>query len=238
MNVVVDIGNSRIKVAHFNGGQLLKVETFNANDDWKHVLQKPHQNIIVSSVASSAESVLNYSIATEKKIQLTHETSLPIAIKYATPETLGVDRIAAACGAMEMFPRQNCLVIDVGTCINYEVIDAEHVYWGGLISPGVAMRFKAMHTFTARLPLLHPEPMTALIGNSTQSCMQSGVMHGTIEEMQGIINKVKQSYPALRVILSGGDAHLFENQLKPSIFAAPELVLVGLNRILNHNVSQ
>jgi type III pantothenate kinase len=100
----------------------------------------------------------------------------------------------------------------------------------------VAMRFKAMHTFTARLPLIEAVAEAQLVGDSTQTCMQSGVMNGILEEMRGIIARVQQKYPSLRVILCGGDAALFENQLKPSIFAAPELVLVGLNRILNHNV--
>ena len=172
-----------------------------------------------------------------KKIQLLSSTRLPVKVRYATPETLGVDRLAAVCGALQLFPGQPCLVIDVGTCINYEVLDGDAVYWGGIISPGVNMRFKAMHTFTARLPLIEPVDGTPLIGNSTQTCMQSGVMNGILEEIRGITSQLRLKYPSIRVILCGGDASLFENQLKDSIFAAPELVLRGLNRILNHNVS-
>jgi type III pantothenate kinase len=236
-NLVIDIGNSRVKVAWFEGYRLQSQTIFSKEEDWYKVLLQPHDNTMVSSVAMESETVLNKSAASGKKIHLTAQTPLPIQVQYATPETLGVDRLAAACGAWQLFPEEDCLVIDAGTCINYEFVDNYGVYWGGIIAPGVAMRFNAMHTFTARLPLLQAEPVPALLGNSTQSCMQSGVMNGTLAEMRGIIEQMKRQHPRLRVILCGGDAHLFENQLKPSIFAAPELVLVGLNRILNHNVS-
>ncbi|HEY5825470.1 MAG TPA: type III pantothenate kinase, partial [Cyclobacteriaceae bacterium] len=155
---------------------------------------------------------------------------------YATPTTLGVDRIAAVCGALEIYPNGNCLVVDTGTCINYEFIDAKGEYLGGAISPGIHMRLEAMHKFTARLPLVTNNPDAQLIGNSTATCMQSGVTNGVIAEIEGIITRYSHLYPDLGVILSGGDYSLFENKLKPSIFVAPELVLSGLNRILLHNV--
>jgi type III pantothenate kinase len=237
INLVVDFGNSRIKAALFEGGELNRKFLLNDLNELNEILCQSHDNIIVSSVAEDVDKILIASIATGKKIQLTPATPLPIQIEYATPQTLGVDRLAAVCGALQLFPAENCLIIDMGTCINYEVLDAEGIYWGGIISPGVSMRFKAMHTFTTRLPLFEAVAEAPLVGNSTQSCMQSGVMNGILEEMRGIIERMLQKYPRLRVVLCGGDANLFENQLKPSIFAAPELVLVGLNRILNHNVS-
>lgn len=236
-NLVVDFGNSRIKVALFNGNELKQSFLLQNEAELEPILFNPHDHIIVSSVGVDASKVLQKSKAGGKKIFLSSSTPVPVNVRYATPETLGVDRLAAVCGAQQLFPRQNCLVIDMGTCINYEVLDDQGNYWGGLISPGVAMRFKAMHTFTARLPLFEAETDVPLIGNSTKGCMQSGVMNGVLEEMRGAIERLRLKYPDLRVILCGGDAQLFENQLKPSIFAAPELVLVGLNRILNHNVS-
>jgi type III pantothenate kinase len=191
----------------------------------------------VSSVKGDVDSILNISVATNKKIELKSNTPLPLKIQYATPLTLGVDRIADACGAFQLFPNQNNLIIDLGTCINYEFMDSDNNYWGGAISPGVNMRFKSMNTFTAQLPLVEAIGYPELIGNSTISCLQSGVMNGILEEMKGIISRLKSKYPELRVILTGGDYRFFENQLKDSIFAAPELVLVGLNRILIHNAS-
>ena len=157
---------------------------------------------------------------------------------YTTPATLGVDRIAAICGAIEIFPQQNCLVVDAGTCINYEFLDAALNYHGGAISPGIQMRFDALHKFTARLPLIKEFNKTELVGNSTESCMTSGVVNGVVAEVNGIIEKYAQKFPDLGVILCGGDAYFFENNLKQPIFAAPDLVLHGLNRILQHNVGR
>jgi len=237
INLVVDFGNTRIKAGLFEGEILKEKFSFTQVDELKAWLGQAHDNLIVSSVTEEATKVLTEAKSKGKKVHLSSSTPLPVKVKYATPETLGVDRLAAACGALQLFPGRPCLVIDMGTCINYEVLDGDAVYWGGIISPGVNMRFKAMHTFTVRLPLIEPVAEAPLIGNSTQTCMQSGVMNGILEEMKGIMNQLRLKYPNLRVILCGGDADLFENQLKDSIFAAPELVLRGLNRILNHNVS-
>jgi type III pantothenate kinase len=168
---------------------------------------------------------------------LDHKLPLPIKNNYGTPETLGVDRIAAVCGAQQIFPFQNCLVIDAGTCVTFDIIDKDGVYYGGAISPGMHMRFKAVHTFTARLPLISPVPEAKLIGDSTETSIQSGVINGMAAEMVGIIQRYQVKFNDLRVILCGGDTLFFENKLKASIFASPELVLVGLNSILIYNVS-
>lgn len=236
-NIVIDFGNSRIKAGVFESASLIKSYTFSKPDELFYLIKQPHENLIVSSVKGNVDSILSISTATNEKIELKSNTSLPLKIQYATPLTLGVDRIADACGAIQIFPNQNTLVIDLGTCINYEFIDRDNNYWGGAISPGVNLRFKSMNTFTAQLPLVEAIGNPELIGNSTISCLQSGVMNGVLEEMKGIVSRLKTKYPELRVILTGGDYLLFENQLKDSIFAAPELVLFGLNRILIHNVS-
>jgi type III pantothenate kinase len=155
---------------------------------------------------------------------------------YATPTTLGVDRIAGVCGAKHMSPKTNVLVIDAGTCITYDFLDRDGNFLGGGISPGLMMRFNAVHNFTARLPLVPLVEIAPLIGDSTETCIQSGVINGLIEELGGIISLYRQKFEGLAVILSGGDARFFENKLKGSIFAVPELVLSGLNSILIHNV--
>lgn len=238
MNLAIDYGNTRIKVGLFEQSTLHEQMSFQDITDLKKwLLGKKIHNIIVSSVSHSSSQLIKDIGAIEVKIELTQSTPLPIHIKYLTPQTLGVDRIAAACGATDLIPKKDCLVIDVGTCINYEFVDAELNYQGGAISPGIAMRFEAMHTFTARLPLVMSKQPVELIGKSTEECMQSGVINGVIGEMEGFINKYKIKYPNLVVILCGGDAPLFENSLKQPIFVAPNLVLSGLNKILLHNVN-
>ncbi len=238
MNAVIDAGNTRAKAGIFSGKELKEKFAFNSIDQLKDFLAKnKFNNALISSVGISAVELAESANVIDISITLSHVLPLPIKIQYGTPHTLGVDRIAAACGAIELFPSQNTLVIDAGTCINYEFIDAQANYHGGAISPGIEMRFKAMNTFTARLPLVSLNNEVGLIGNSTESCLQSGVMNGILGEVEGMIQRYQEKYPELKVVLCGGDASLFENRLKPTIFAAPDLVLMGLNRILRYNAS-
>lgn len=238
MNLVLDLGNTRIKAALFNAGELVQKLTFpSAAELLSFLQQNQFEHAIVSSVNQPADELLSAVHTTGKKIKLKSGLSLPIENHYATPDTLGVDRLAAACGAFHLFPNRDCLVVDAGTCINYEFIDKNGHYLGGAISPGVAMRFEAMHKFTARLPLVHLTNDVPMIGNSTETCMQSGVENGVLAEVDGTIEKYIAIYPGLVVILCGGDAAIFENRLKHRIFVAPDLILKGLNSILLYNVS-
>ena len=237
MNLVIDCGNTRIKAASFQEDLLKEKFLFNNITDLELFLSShTFNNALVSSVSLPAEEIISQITAKGKKMKLDGRLPLPFKNGYATPNSLGVDRIAAVSGALEIFPNRNCLVIDAGTCVNYEFIDEKGQYLGGAISPGIHMRLEAMHKFTARLPLVANNQDSPLIGNSTETCMQSGVTNGVIAEIEGIISRYSDLYPGLGVILSGGDYSLFENKLKPSIFVAPELVLSGLNRILLHNV--
>jgi type III pantothenate kinase len=237
MNLVVDSGNTRIKVGLFKDRELIEKESFSNLTELKNFISTTSaDNILVSSVNHDPAEILSWSAGAGKKIQLTSSLPLPIRVSYQTPHTLGVDRLAAVCGAQDLFPNSNCLIIDVGTCINYELLDAQSIYHGGAISPGIAMRFEAMHTFTARLPLVRAKEEIDLIGNTTETCMQSGVMNGVLEELKGFIRQYQNLYPDLTVIMCGGDYPFFENRLKPSIFVTPELVLIGLNRILRYHV--
>jgi type III pantothenate kinase len=237
MNLVIDCGNTTVKAALFEDSTLIEKFYFKTPEELLNSLTtKIPIHVLISSVSQPAEEIVASVNASGKKISLTHTLPLPIKNLYATPQTLGVDRLAAACGALDIFPNQNCLVIDIGTCINYEFLDDQKCYHGGAISPGINIRYEGMHKFTRRLPLVANNSKAPLIGNTTESCMQSGVMNGMIAEIKGIIKSYKEKYPALGVILCGGDYPLFENQLKPHIFVAPDLVLSGLNRILLHNV--
>jgi len=237
LNLIIDAGNTRVKAATFSNTDLKEKYFFDNPEQVNHFLKNSRfENVIVSSVSTAANELLSATSAKNKKLIASINLKLPVSVSYETPTTLGIDRLAAACGALEIAPQQNCLIIDAGTCINYEFIDRQHVYHGGAISPGIHMRFKAMHTFTSRLPLVDSVNEVDLIGNSTEACLQSGVMHGVRAEVDGIIDLYREKYPDISVILTGGDGIFFENKLKHSIFAAPDLVLRGLNRILLHNV--
>jgi type III pantothenate kinase len=237
INLVIDRGNTRIKVGLFKDRELIKKEIFNHPDELKNFIQSTESDhILVSSVNNHPAEILSWSSSKGKKIILTASLPLPVQTVYLTPETLGVDRLAAVCGAHELFPENDCLIIDSGTCINYEFLDAQGIYHGGAISPGISMRFEAMHTFTARLPLVAANENIGIVGNTTETCMQSGVMNGVLEEVRGFIQQYQTIYPHLVVIMCGGDYPFFENKLKPAIFVAPELVLIGLNRILRYHV--
>jgi type III pantothenate kinase len=236
VNLAVDYGNSSAKVAIFDQSELTEKHTFAHPDDLKSFLEtSPAENFIISSVTTEAEAVSQWSNA-KNKFVLSHQLPLPVNILYATPKTLGVDRIAGSCGAVKLFPDRNTLVIDAGTCITYDFTDSSKQYYGGSISPGLKMRFQAVHTFTARLPLVNPAENPDLIGSSTETSIQSGIVNGTLAEIDGIIGRYRQKYPDLQVILCGGDGPFFENKLKASIFASPDLVLIGLNSVLIHNV--
>jgi len=237
MNLVVDSGNTRIKAGLFKDRELITKESFlNLAELKNFIIAADADHILVSSVNHDPAEILSWSASAGKKISLTSSLTLPVQIDYLTPDSLGVDRLAAVCGAQDLFPDKNCLVIDAGTCINYELVDAHGIYHGGAISPGISMRFQAMHTFTARLPLVNADEEIGLIGNTTKTCLQSGVMNGVLEEVKGIIKQYQLIYPELTVIMCGGDYPFFENRLKPAIFVAPELVLIGLNRILRYHV--
>ncbi|HET9486123.1 MAG TPA: type III pantothenate kinase [Chryseosolibacter sp.] len=238
MNLVVDSGNSAAKVGIFSDQKLTEKSTFSSAAELQQFMRDASfHNLIVSSVKSDAALIASWGSKAKKQFILTRELPLPVKNLYKTPETLGMDRIAGVCGAHQLFPSQNCLVIDAGTCITYDIIDQRGNYRGGSISPGLNMRFQALHTFTAKLPLVLPMPGVNLIGDTTETSIQSGVVNGLLAEINGIIGQYHEKFPHLNVILCGGDAVFFENQLKASIFASPELVLMGLNSILIYNVN-
>jgi type III pantothenate kinase len=239
MNLIVDYGNSSAKVGIFERHVLVQKLVFTEAEALKTFMENfSAECCIVSSVNSDAAMVASWAARIKTKLILHHTLPLPVKNQYATPQTLGADRIAGVCGAQQLFPASNCLVVDTGTCIKYDFVDAGGNYLGGGISPGLMMRFQAMHTFTARLPLVQPVDDPVLIGNSTESCLQSGAINGALEEIDGVIRRYRDKFQDLKVILCGGDARFFENKLKASIFASPELVLSGLNSILIYNVSR
>ncbi len=237
MNLVIDIGNTSTKVGWFEHEELLHVNQSVTPDDLGDlVAQEVPKGIMLSSV-SEEEKTADYlrAMKTLSPLMLTASLPLPFTLDYQTPATLGNDRIAAVAGAQALFPGVNALVIDCGTCITYDFLSKGEVYLGGSISPGMTMRFKALNTFTANLPLTDYKENVPYIGKSTQECLRSGVIQGIIGEMNTFIDYYQSEFDHLKVIMCGGDTKFFENKVKARIFAAPELVLRGLNRILRHN---
>jgi type III pantothenate kinase len=236
MTAALDIGNTYAKIGFFAENQLIEVKRGLKIEELKQIIQESEiDSIIVSSVTRSQEELeLLFSDYTKLKIFLNPNTPIPIKKDYETPQTLGADRLAGAVGANFLFPNQNCLIIDMGTAIKYDYVSADGFFKGGIISPGLKIRFEALHTFTKRLPLIEAEGIPELIGKSTKTCIQSGVVNGIIAELNGIIERYLQLGDC-QVILCGGDAQFFENQIKKPNFAVPNLVLIGLNQILMYN---
>ena len=237
-NLAVDIGNTAIKYALFEdeglvyAGQATEEQALLGDSRLAAA-----DNLILASVRQG-QSVLPDRMGVKGKVLgLTFETPVPVTNRYETPQTLGVDRLAAVVGAAYLFPDTDCLVIDAGTCITLDFVDRDKNYLGGSISPGLEMKFRALHTFTQRLPLLQRPPAAVpLAGRNTAGAIQSGVLNGTVAELNGLISAYRSTSPDLVVVLCGGDAAFFETNLKAPIFVVPELVLIGLNRILNYNV--
>lgn len=235
-NVVVDIGNTKIKSAFFDSGIISsRFETRSLVEVLDHY--GPGHQWIFGSVRESDEEVARL-FEDEQHMILTRETPLPLVINYDTPETLGTDRIAAAVGGNTLHPGKDVLIIDAGTCITYDLVTGDGVFQGGVIAPGLRMRMKAMGQYTRRLPDISEDwsqIMLKNLGKSTRECLLAGSFGALQHEMNGFIDQFKKEYPELVVILTGGDANYFESKVKAPIFADFDLVLIGLNRILNHN---
>lgn len=239
--LVMDFGNTLTKVAVFSGYDLLEqfsTEVLGADQlsalRGKYVIT----HAIYAAVIDINSDIKHYLEKHFETIRLDHNTPIPVKNCYETPETLGSDRLAMVAAAMHMYPNQNCLVIGAGTCITYDFIDANGHYLGGAISPGIMMRLKALHTFTSKLPLVSIEKKATLTGTTTAGSIRSGVLNGSISEIDGIINRYRANYKEMQVIITGGDMNYFHKRLKSSIFAASNLVLTGLNVILKFNVDK
>jgi type III pantothenate kinase len=191
---------------------------------------------ILSTVVSIRKDITGFLQSQQVFILLNSKTKLPVRNRYKTPGTLGSDRIASVAGAAKLFPGKNILVIDAGTCIKYDFITAQKEYLGGSISPGLRMRFQALHNFTDGLPLIQPGKISTLVGTSTKDSVLTGVELGIVNEINGFIADYKKKFGPVKVLLSGGDAALFAGHIKSSIFAAPNLIHTGLLDILKYNV--
>ncbi|WP_115461166.1 type III pantothenate kinase [Winogradskyella aurantiaca] len=239
MKLVLDVGNTTTKFGVFNNDNLVetgRIETKSIVDDIKSLLSNSDITAgIISNVGHLDSMTMTQMLDFLPIHQLSAESNLPFKNNYSTPETLGVDRIALVSAAMGMFPETNCLIIDAGTCITYDFVNHNKVYHGGAISPGLRIRYESLHNFTAKLPLLEKKVPKDLTGDSTQESMHSGVVLGTIKEIDGVIEAYRARYSHLTVILTGGDSKFLSDQLKNSIFANSNFLLTGLNYLLDYN---
>lgn len=241
MNLIIDIGNTRAKLAVYSNNDLLEKNTCSHKNIAKQLkkLQKDYKinNCIISSVSKFDTSNLKTFGNLNKIIHLDQHTEVPFFNEYNSPSTLGVDRIALASAAISKYPDQNVLVIDAGTCITYDFINSQKVYLGGAISPGIILRYKSLNEYTANLPFLNRSNFK-LIGKDTDSSIHSGVLNGLIQEIDGVIDQYKRKYKNLTVVLTGGDTNFLAKKLKSTIFANPNFLLEGLNSILIHNLDE
>ena len=242
MNLVIDLGNTRTKLAFFQKGELIAHEELDGDLELipEHLLQQYQpESAILCSVVHHAPSLVKQLSSLPFFLVFNHESPIPIENNYASPETLGLDRLANACAAANHSPGENCLIIDAGTCLKFDFVDAEGKYKGGAISPGLHMRYEALNTFTDKLPLIGGPTETPLIGTTTETSIRSGVANGILKEIEGITHTYQQCYPNLKVFLTGGDSEAVAKALmsgKNSIFADNFLTLRGLHAILQYQL--
>ncbi len=241
MILVVDVGNTRIKAAVFEDATLFEIFVFSKIElrkNIQNILEKFRNvtDLVISSVGDvEKQSFLNFDKVLKVHF-ISHEDSFPFRNCYATPKTLGIDRMVLAAGATLQFPNQNRLVIDAGTCITYDFIDENDNYLGGAIAPGLRLRYEALHNYTAKLPLLSLQTPQDLIGNSTSESIHSGVVNGFVYEIDGFIDEYKARCPNFIIILTGGDTDFLAKRLKNTIFANSNFLLESLSQTFQYKI--
>ena len=237
--LVLDFGNTLKKAAVFQGDRFVDLQS--TSSDIITIIEAFKQKYpqlnraILSTVVHIDVHLLHYLKQNFRFLFFDHETPIPIKNAYKSPATLGKDRIAAAIGAFKLFPKQNVLIIDAGSSITYEILTEAEEYLGGAISLGIQLRAKALNHFTDQLPLIEPRLQVKLVGDDTESSLQSGIVNGATAELSAMIKAYENQFSDLKIILTGGDAIYFEKSLKYDIFASENLVLEGLNYILDYN---
>jgi type III pantothenate kinase len=240
--LILDFGNTLNKIAVFKENNIIQKDIFpradieNTLNTIKKSIETHHISHAILSDVGETHLIDELESLNIELVILTHRINLPINIEYQSPETLGKDRIALASGVYSLNPAKKNLVIDMGTAITIDYIDKEGNYLGGSISPGMNMRFNALNHYTSRLPLTEPQSNIPLTGINTHLSIISGIQNGIVFELDGFINAYKEIYGDVDVFLSGGDVNYFDKKLKNTIFVDRNLLLKGLNRILDHNV--
>lgn len=236
-HLVLDIGNSRIKLAVFRKDKIVRHMIFDrlrVKDIQAVKKTYPFEWVIFSSVRASNPYVIQHLSKNYHLIELNSNTKTPLKNLYKTKNTLGMDRWASVIGAHSRFPNKNVLVIDMGTCVKYDFVDARGNYHGGNIAPGLQMRLESMHVMTGKLPLVSKKYNSDFLGKSTKQALQNGAVWGLKLEIEGFIKTLTEKWPDITIILSGGDSKYFGEIVESKIFVLPELVLIGLNETLKY----
>lgn len=238
MNLVIDIGNSLLKIAVFDNNSVILNHEFN-NDFISKVEdlldEYPITHSIISNVSSINEELNNLLLQRTKLIPFNDSIIIPFKNSYSTKSTLGKDRIALVSAASIEFSNENVLIIDIGSCITYDFKNFNNDYLGGSISPGINMRYMSLNDQTANLPLLSRRNFKNFIGKSTEDSIHSGVINGVVKELNGVIEQYKNEFKEIRIILTGGDSKFLLNSIKNTIFAHSNFLLVGLNFLVEMN---
>jgi pantothenate kinase, type III len=238
-----DFGNTRLKCAVFNNSSITEIISLdNDKDDTIKDLVKKYQpaKTILSSVIEHNPNLEKILSASSRFHKLSHQTKLPFTTPVGKPETIGADRLALSAAAVYFHQQKNNLIIGLGSCITYNFINKYNQFLGGSISPGMEMRFRSLQTFTAKLPLIKPDPIDInwnfpLVGYDTKTNILSGVLLGMAKELDGIIEAYAKKFNNFNVLLTGGDAPYFARHLKSKIFADPDLIFKGLYAISEYN---
>ena len=236
VNLIIDQGNTQTKLALFERDELVEKAVFPSTDpeaviQWADTRTKGSADVLISSVIKQS-----INLDSRNLLRLTPQTPLPLVNTYHSPETLGNDRLANAVAAWIKNPGKNSLVIDMGTCIKYDLVNAKGEYLGGIISPGMRMRYSALHQLTGQLPELEYTDKRQSYGTDTASSITEGVQQGIEHEINGFVERYAIAFTGLTIFMTGGDLNSFDLAFKSPIFADSDLTLFGLNEILKYNV--
>jgi type III pantothenate kinase len=243
MILTIDIGNTNIKVAVFKQVNLIEKFVFQKKElkkNFKNILKKyPNcANSVLSSVGKLDENDFLWIKSHLNLLEINHASAFPFKNLYGSPKTLGVDRMVLAAGAVLLYPNQNILIIDAGTCVTYDFVTSNNEYLGGAISPGLRLRYESLHNFTAKLPLLTKKYPENFIGNNTDEAIHSGVVNGLCNEIEGFVSQYSVKNEQFTIILTGGDANFLANRLKSIIFADENFLLKGLQQLYTYQFTK
>ncbi|MES2865103.1 MAG: type III pantothenate kinase [Bacteroidota bacterium] len=241
MILTIDVGNTNIKVAVFKHVNLVEKFVFQKNEfknNFKNISKKYSNctDAVLSSVGKLDQTEILWLKKHYNLIEINQSSLFPFKNLYGSPKTLGVDRMVLAAGAVLLYPNQNALIIDAGTCVTYDFITNENKYLGGAISPGLRLRYESLHNFTARLPLLEKKLPENFIGNNTEEAIHSGVVNGLCNEIEGFVSEYSVKNEQFTIILTGGDANFLANRLKSTIFADENFLLKSLQQLYTYSL--
>jgi type III pantothenate kinase len=242
MLLAIDIGNTRIKGAVFEHNTIVDhfyfpPEELEINLNSIANRHPDCKDVVVTNVGNLSKEAFCHVAKSFQCHFITHQSRFPFNNKYSTPETLGIDRMILASGAVLEYPNRNRLVIDAGTCVTYDWVDSDDNYLGGAISPGIRLRYEALHRQTAKLPMLELKYPDHFIGNSTSEAIHSGVLQGLLFEIEGFISQYQENCSNIIIILTGGDADFLAKRLKNTIFANSNFLLESLNRTFQYQIN-